>query len=93
ELQHLHLVCIGESGSRLSGGLPGPSQAIFGLAGAALLQALFETGKYVQVIEVGPAIFARTVEFGQARYIGAIVGSPLGRALLALGRVSEAIET
>ncbi|TBZ53432.1 helix-turn-helix transcriptional regulator [Rhizobium leguminosarum] len=63
------------------------------LAGAALLQALLETGKYAQLIEVGPAIFARTVEFGQARYIGAIVGSPLCRALLALGRVSEAIET
>ena len=63
------------------------------LAGAALLQALLETGKYAQLIEVGPAIFARTVEFGQARYIGAIVGSPLCRALLALGRVCEAIET
>ncbi|MBX5199945.1 AAA family ATPase [Rhizobium sp. NZLR1] len=63
------------------------------LAGASLLQALFATGKYAEVIEVGPAIFARTVEFGQARYIGAIVGSPLCRALLAVGRVSEAIET
>ncbi|EJC72379.1 transcriptional regulator, luxR family [Rhizobium leguminosarum bv. trifolii WSM2012] len=63
------------------------------LAGAALLQALLETGAHAEVIEVGPAIFARTVEFGQARYIGAIVGSPLCRALLAVGRVSEAIET
>ncbi|EJC83623.1 transcriptional regulator, luxR family [Rhizobium leguminosarum bv. trifolii WSM2297] len=63
------------------------------LAGAALLQALLEKGDYAQVIEVGPAIFARTVELGQARYIGAIVGSPLCRALLAVGRVSEAIET
>ncbi|MBY5761758.1 AAA family ATPase [Rhizobium leguminosarum] len=63
------------------------------LAGAALLRALLETGKYPQVTEIGPAIFARTVEFGQARYIGAIIGSPLCRALLALGRVSEAIET
>ncbi|RFB88384.1 LuxR family transcriptional regulator [Rhizobium leguminosarum bv. trifolii] len=63
------------------------------LAGAALLQALLETGDYAQIIETGPAIFARTVEFGQARYIGAIVGSPLCRALLAVGRISEAIET
>ncbi|MBB3647597.1 ATP/maltotriose-dependent transcriptional regulator MalT [Rhizobium sp. BK619] len=63
------------------------------LAGAALLQALLETGDYAQIIDIGPAIFARTVEFGQARYIGAIVGSPLCRALLAVGRVSEAVET
>ncbi|MGV4797292.1 AAA family ATPase [Rhizobium sp. F40D2] len=63
------------------------------LAGAALLHALLETGDYAQIIDIGPAIFARTVEFGQARYIGAIVGSPLCRALLAVGRVSEAIET
>ncbi|ULJ76265.1 helix-turn-helix transcriptional regulator [Rhizobium gallicum] len=63
------------------------------LAGAALLQALLDTGKYAQVIEVGPAIFARTVEFGQARYIGAMMASPLCRAYLAMGRVSEAIET
>ncbi|MBP2448242.1 hypothetical protein JOH51_005750 [Rhizobium leguminosarum] len=34
------------------------------LAGAALLQALLEIGDYAQIIEVGPAIFARTVEFG-----------------------------
>ncbi|WHO75538.1 AAA family ATPase [Rhizobium sp. BT03] len=63
------------------------------LAGAALLQALLETGDYAEIIDIGPAIFARTVEFGQARYIGAIVGSPLCCALLAVGRVSEAIET
>ncbi|MCZ7935893.1 AAA family ATPase [Agrobacterium leguminum] len=62
------------------------------LAGAALLQALLDRGDYAQVIEVGPPIFARTVEFGQARYIGAIVGSPLCRAFLAIGRVSEANE-
>jgi DNA-binding CsgD family transcriptional regulator len=63
------------------------------LAGAALLQALRDRGDYAQVIEIGPAILARTVEFGQARYIGAIVGSPLCSAFLAMGRVSEAIET
>nr|WP_298098218.1 AAA family ATPase [uncultured Shinella sp.] len=63
------------------------------LAGAALLQALLETGAYARIIDAGPAIFERTVEYGQARYIGAIVGSPLCRAFLAVGRVSEAIET
>lgn len=63
------------------------------LAGAALLQALLETGNYASILEIGPAIFERTVELGQARYIGAIVGSPLCRAYLALGRVSAAAET
>ncbi|MGO7719115.1 hypothetical protein, partial [Rhizobium johnstonii] len=63
------------------------------LAGAAFLRALLEPGQYPQVAEIGPAIFARTVEFGQSRYIGAIIGSPFCRALLSLGRVSEAIET
>jgi ATP/maltotriose-dependent transcriptional regulator MalT len=62
------------------------------LAGAALLQALLDAGEYARIVEIGPAIFARTVELGQARYIGAIVGSPLCRALLATGRVSEAVE-
>ncbi|NNH81582.1 AAA family ATPase [Rhizobium laguerreae] len=63
------------------------------LAGAALLQALLDAGEYGQIIEIGPAIFARTIELGQARYIGALVGSPLCRAFLVLGRVSEATET
>ncbi|MBB4480672.1 helix-turn-helix transcriptional regulator [Rhizobium etli] len=63
------------------------------LAGAALLQALLDAGEYSQIIDIGPAIFARTVELGQARYIGALVGAPLCRAYLDLGRVSEATET
>ncbi|WP_429819034.1 helix-turn-helix transcriptional regulator [Ensifer sp. B1-9] len=63
------------------------------LAGAALLQALLETGKYADILEIGPAIFERMAELGQARYTGATVGSPLCRAFLALGRISESVET
>lgn len=63
------------------------------LASAGLLQTLLDAGEYARAIEIGPAIFRRTVELGQARYMGATIGAPLCRSLLALGRIADAAET
>ncbi len=62
------------------------------LGSAGLLQALYEAGEYTLAIDAGQTLFARTVELGQARYMGVAVGSPLCRSFLVTGRITKAVE-